>query len=111
MSNSTAPVEPPKATEEQALIDTSKMSAGQRAALEMTEAARETASERGSLGSGLFMGTLALDRIFPFPEQSAEDRAQGDIFLKRLEQFLREHVDPDEIDRTGEIPPEVIEGL
>ncbi len=101
----------PPADEQSELIDTSKMSAGQRAALEMTEAARETASERGSLGSGLFMGTLALDRIFPFPEQSAEDRAQGDIFLKRLEQFLREHVDPDEIDRTGEIPPEVIEGL
>src|SRR3954468_2494518 len=111
MSNSTAPVEPPKATEEQALIDTSKMSAGQRAALEMTEAARETASERGSFGSALFMGRLALNRIFPFPEQSAEDRAQGDAFLKKLERFLREHVDPDEIDRTGEIPREVIDGL
>ena len=32
--------------EARVLIDTSKMSAGQRAALELTEAARETASER-----------------------------------------------------------------
>src|SRR5258706_10348552 len=93
----------PPADEQAQLIDTSKMSAGQRAALEMTEAAREAASERGSLGSGLFMGSLALDRIFPFPEQSAEDRGLGDAFLKKLERFLREHVDPDEIDRTGEI--------
>src|SRR4051812_14644338 len=111
MSNSTAPVEPPKATEEQALIDTSKMSAGQRAALEMTEAARETASERGSFGSALFMGKLDLNRLFPFPQQTPEDRDQGDAFLKKLERFLREHVDPDEIDRTGEIPQEVIDGL
>src|ERR1043165_2726079 len=104
--------DPPKPQDEQAtLIDTSKMSAGQRAALEMTEAARETASERGSLGSALFMGNLDLDRLFPFPEQTPEDRDQGDAFLKKLEQFLREHVDPDEIDRTGEIPQEVIDGL
>src|ERR1043165_8478192 len=104
--------DPPKPQDEQAtLIDTSKMSAGQRAALEMTEAARETASERGSLGSALFMGKLDLQRLFPFPEQTPEDRDQGDAFLKKLERFLREHVDADEIDRTGEIPQEVIDGL
>lgn len=97
--------------EQSTLIDTSKMNAGQRAALEMTEAARETASERGSLGSELFMGHLALDRLFPFPDQSPEDREKGDVFLRKLDRFLREHVDPDEIDRTGEIPQEVIEGL
>src|SRR5437667_12660103 len=98
----------PAADEQGTLIDTSKMNAGQRAALEMTEAARETASERGSFGSELFMGRLSLDRLFPFPEQSAEDRDQGDAFLKTLARFLRDHVDPDEIDRTGEIPQDVI---
>jgi hypothetical protein len=59
----------------------------------------------------MFMGKLDLSGISPFPEQSAEDRAQGDAFLKRLETFLREHVDPDEIDRTGEIPQNVMDGL
>src|SRR5436190_23566618 len=110
---STLKTEEPKThrEEEGALIDTSKMSSGQRAALEMTEAARETASERGSFGSELFMGRLSLNRLFPFPEQSVEDRAAGDVFLKKLAPFLREHVDPDEIDRTGEIPQEVIDGL
>jgi alkylation response protein AidB-like acyl-CoA dehydrogenase len=93
------------------LIDTSKMSAGQRAALEMTEAAREAASEKGSFAASLFMGRFDPARIVPFPEQSAADREKGDAFLKRLDTFLREHVDPDEIDRTGEIPDEVIEGL
>src|SRR5882762_7952574 len=106
------PTTPVPAPDEQGtLIDTSKMNAGQRAALEMTEAARETASERGSFGSELFMGRLSLNRLFPFPEQSPEDRAAGDAFLKKLAPFLREHVDPDEIDRTGEIPQYVIDGL
>ncbi len=91
------------------LIDTSKMSAGQRAALELTEAARENAT--GSFASRMFMGKLDVSEISPFPNQSPEDRKQGDEFLKRLETFLRERVNADEIDRTGEIPQDVIDGL
>ncbi len=91
------------------LIDTSKMSAGQRAALELTEAAREKTTD--SFASRMFMGKLDLAGISPFPEQSREDRDQGDAFLRKLETFLRAHVDPDEIDRTGEIPPDVMDGL
>ena len=91
------------------LIDTSKMSSGQRAALELTEAARENAA--GSFASRMFMGKLDLSGISPFPDQSAEDRERGNAFLRRLETFLRERVDPDEIDRTGEIPQDVIDGL
>ena len=108
--NTTAPEER-NSTEEQAAIDTSKMSAGQRAALELTEAARDGVSERGSFAGGLFMGRLGLDAIHPFPVQKPEDRDQGDAFLERLERFLRENVDPDEIDRTGEIPDAVIKEL
>ncbi len=90
-------------------IDTSKMSEGQRAALELTESAREVG--RGSFAGGLFMGQFDLCALHPFPGQRAEDRDQGDAFLRNLEDFLRKHVDPDEIDRTGEIPDEVISGL
>jgi alkylation response protein AidB-like acyl-CoA dehydrogenase len=112
---STAPNREPEvksAGEEQApLIDTSKMSAGQRAALELTEAARDVAGERGSFAAGLFMGRCDLNCIHPFPEQKPEDRDQGDAFLQQMEKFLHEKVDPDEIDRTGEIPPDVIKQL
>src|SRR5258706_10729866 len=100
----------PAADESQPQIDTSKMSAGQRAALELTEAARIT-SHAPTFLSGLFMGGFNLATIQPFPEQSAEDRDQGDAFLQRLETLLREKVDPDEIDRTGEIPQAVIDEL
>src|SRR5947208_9774059 len=100
-----------KPEDPRSMIDTSKMSAGQRAALELTEAARDAASERGSFAAGLFMGRFDLGAVHPFPVQKPEDRDQGDAFLQRLEKFLREKVDSDEIDRTGEIPPEVIKEL
>src|SRR5436190_1018013 len=112
MSTVNTPERPPAQNEEAgSLIDTSKMNAGQRAALELTEAARDAAAEKTSFGSDLFMGRFDATKIFPFPEQSTEDRDQGDAFLQRLEKFLKEKVDPDEIDRTGEIPQEVIDGL
>src|SRR2546426_9697471 len=108
-----APPEPkpkPEVEEPASVIDTAKMSAGQRAALELTEAAREAAQEP-TFVSGLFMGRFDLAQIHPFPVQSAEDRSQGEPFLKRLEALLREKVDADEIDRTGEIPELVVEEL
>ncbi|MBW8863496.1 MAG: acyl-CoA dehydrogenase family protein, partial [Verrucomicrobia bacterium] len=105
-------VEPPEkpAEEPRPLLDTSKMSAGKRAALELTEAARETSHGRTFAG-GLFMGEFNLDRLQPFPVQNAADREKGEVFLDKLELLLGEKVDPDEIDRTGEIPQPVIEEL
>src|SRR4051812_2560772 len=94
-----------------AVIDTSKMGKGQREALELAEAARDPLEDRGSFASNLFVGRYDFARIFPYPAQSAEDRAAGEDFLRKLETYLREHVDPDEIDRTGEIPPENFKGL
>ena len=95
---------------EAAVIDTSKMSAGQRAAIELTEAARER-TQTSSFVADLFMGRCDRAKLFPFPEQTHEDRDQGDAFLQRLEKILREKVNPDEIDRTGEIPDDVIAAL
>ena len=105
MTNLQTPPEEPRP-----LIDTSKMSAGQRAALELTEAARESARPQTFAG-GLFMGEFDLAQVSPFPIQSVEDRDQGDAFLKPLEALLRDKVDPDAIDPTGEIPQPVIDEL
>ena len=98
----------PKATP---IIDTSKMSAGKAAALELAESSRDPLDERGSFASNLFIGRYDFDRIFPYPAQSVEDRAKGEEFLGNLKNYLREHVDPDEIDRTGEIPQKNINEL
>ena len=103
MKTDTLPEEP------RSTIDTSKMSREQREALEMTEAARDVTRE--GFVSGLFMGRFDFPALHPMPLQNVEDRKAGDAFLEKLEAFLREHADPDEIDRTGEIPPSVFEGL
>jgi alkylation response protein AidB-like acyl-CoA dehydrogenase len=93
------------------VIDTSKMSEGKRAALELAESSRDPLDDRGSFASNLFVGRYDFGRIYPWPEQSAEDRAAGEGFLHQLENYLRDHVDADEIDRTGEIPQENFNGL
>ena len=100
--------EPP--IEPKSIIDTSKMSAGQRAALEMTEAAREERRNTGFAAS-LFFGEPDFSKVLPFPSQSIEDRDQGDAFLSRLKRLLDEHADPDAIDREGEIPDALLAEL
>ena len=80
-------------------------------ALEIAEAARETEWHYPSFVADVFMGRLRTDMCFPFPEQPQEDRRAGDEFLETLERFLKDHLDPDAIDRTGEIPAAVLEGL
>jgi len=93
------------------IIDTSKMNEGQRAALETAEEARTQAGEMATFASSLFMGHPDFGTVFPFPEQSPEDREEGDVFLTKLAAFLKSHVDADAIDRDGEIPDEVLRGL
>src|SRR5438105_3406540 len=93
------------------VIDTSKMSAGKAAALELTESSRDPLDERGSFASNLFIGRYDFDRIFPYPAQMDGDRAKGEEFLANLKNYLRDHVDADEIDRTGEIPQKNIDDL
>jgi len=100
-----------KTEDNASVIDTSKMSSAQRAAMELTEAARDTPGAKHGFCGGLFLGHFNLGALHPYPRQSPEDRDQGDAFLGPLEKFLRERVDPDEIDRTGEIPDAVLAEL
>ena len=88
--------------ETKSLIDTSRMNAGQRAALEMAEAARDERRNTG-LAAGIFFGEPDFDNLLPFPKQSVEDHDQGNAFLHRLEAVLDKYADPDAIDATGEI--------
>ncbi len=78
---------------------------------EVAEAARESEWTAPSFVRELFLGNFRPDLIHPYPHESEEDRARTDAFLARLEPFLREHVDPGEIDRTGELPAHVVDGL
>ena len=83
-------------------IDTSKMSKGKAAAMEVAEAARDEMKEK-SLAGGLFVGELNLENARPFPKQSMMDRATGNKYLSEFLSLMK-RVDADEIDRTGEVP-------
>src|SRR2546421_8137640 len=80
-------------------------------AREVAEAAREQEWAAPSFVRDLFLGRLRLDLVHPYPEQDAEEIGRAQPFLEKLERFLREHVDSDRIDREGEIPEAVIQGL
>jgi alkylation response protein AidB-like acyl-CoA dehydrogenase len=82
-----------------------------REAMDVAEAARETEWKHPSFAAELFAGRFRPGLILPFPVQEAEDRRRGDEYLARVGKFLREKVDADQIDRTGELPAEVVRGL
>ncbi len=104
------PSSPPKNEETKSVIDMSKMNEGQRAALQVTEAARESHDEL-SFVARLFMGSWAPGKLHPVTEVDAEERTRADQFLTELATFLKTYVDPEAIDRTGEIPDAVMGGL
>ena len=80
-------------------------------AREVAEAAREEQWTSPSFVRELFLGNLRMDLIHPYPEQDPDEVARAKPFLDKLERFLREDVDSDRIDREGEIPEAVVQGL
>src|SRR5438309_10023384 len=80
-------------------------------AREVAEAAREQEWAAPSFVRDLFLGTFRLDLIHPYPEQDPAEVRRAQPFLEKLERLLREQVDSDRIDREGEIPDAVIQGL
>src|SRR5213593_1043179 len=79
-------------------------------ARDVAEAAREAEWAAPSFVRDLFLGSLRLDLIHPYPEQDPAEVARAKPFLDQLERLLRT-VDADRIDREGEIPKDVIDAL
>jgi alkylation response protein AidB-like acyl-CoA dehydrogenase len=83
----------------------------EKEARQVAEAAREQEWTKPSFGKELFLGRLRLDLIHPHPQPSAEQKRKGEEFLQKLEAFLREEVDPLQIEREAKIPEHVVKGL
>ncbi|MEO6095139.1 MAG: acyl-CoA dehydrogenase family protein [Fibrobacteria bacterium] len=90
-------------------IDTSKMSKEKAEAMMVAESSREDKWASPSFAGGLFMGKFQPELIVPFPEQSAEDKLIGDKLCKEVAEYLRANLDPDEVDRTREVPKKVLD--
>ena len=79
--------------------------------LEFAESQREEQWKSPSFALNLFHGKYDLSLIHPFPQQTAQEQKEGDEYLVKMEKFLRENLDPDDVDRTGDIPQKVYKGL
>ena len=83
----------------------------EREARAVAEASRETSWTAPSFVRELFLGRLELGLIHPHPEPDPEEQGRAREFTSKLERFLREQVDGEQIEREARIPPEVIQGL
>ena len=85
--------------------------ATEKEARDVAEAARENEWAAPSFVRQLFEGNFQLGLIHPFPAPDPVEVERARPFLEKLEAFMRERVDSDRIDREGQIPPDVIQGL
>lgn len=81
-----------------------------RQALEITESARKD-YQLPTFGGQLFVGKFAPEMLFPFPQQSEEDKKIGDAIIDPFIAFLEKHLDPEEVDATRTIPQIVIDEM
>lgn len=84
--------------------------ASEQEARKVAEASRETEWKSPSFLKELFLGNFRLDLIHPYP-LVAEERPEFTAFYRAFREFLVNEVDPVAIDRTGEYPDHVIDGL
>jgi alkylation response protein AidB-like acyl-CoA dehydrogenase len=84
--------------------------ASEREARDVAEAARETEWAHPSFVRELFLGHFRLDLIHPHPRPDPEAMARAEPFLAKLRALI-ERIDSDEIDRTGQIPEEIVNEL
>lgn len=82
----------------------------EQGSVELAETLRETEKHGGFIAK-LLLGHAHFSSLFPFPRQAEEDTRSAAHFLEELEEILARMVDPNEIDRLGDIPPEVIQIL
>ncbi|MGE5142692.1 MAG: acyl-CoA dehydrogenase family protein, partial [Acidobacteriota bacterium] len=76
----------------------------------VAEAAREEQWAAPSFVRDLFLGKLRMDLIHPYPLQDPAEVERARPFLDKLHRLLAT-VDSDKIDREGEIPASVVQGL
>jgi alkylation response protein AidB-like acyl-CoA dehydrogenase len=91
-------------------MSTVKAAPSEQESRAVAEASRQTEWVQPSFMRELFLGSLRLDLIHPYPLPAA-DRPEFAEYYEKLSRFLREEVDSVEIDASGEYPEAVLEGL
>ncbi|HXC52388.1 MAG TPA: acyl-CoA dehydrogenase family protein [Candidatus Limnocylindrales bacterium] len=92
------------------MADTAKNIGSEEESRRVAEESREQEWAGRAFIRELYLGQLPLDIVHPFPID-ANKNPEFVQWLDRLEAFLRDAVDSAEIDRTGEYPDHVVDGL
>ena len=66
-------------------------------------------TEKPSFAKKLYFGEFHPSSVYPFPQ--AKDKKEAEELMQKLNQFLDQSLNPDQIDRQAEIPQAVIDGL
>ncbi|MEO7112415.1 MAG: acyl-CoA dehydrogenase family protein [Polyangiaceae bacterium] len=64
-----------------------------------------------SFMKSLFHGIISEALVFPYPEPSAAERENVNMMLETVRKYFNANVDSVKIDRTAEIPKDVLEGV
>jgi len=82
-----------------------------QAAMDLAEDSREAEWKFPSFVGELFQGNFRWEMLHPFPEQSADDKQIGDDLIEKVRPVMEKYIDPEEVDRTANIPKEAIDAL
>lgn len=80
-------------------------------AMQVVEDARDANYLYPSFGAQLFEGKFDISMLHPYPIQDPADKKVGDDFIAQLSSYLEKNLDPEEVDRTHEIPKAVLAEL
>ncbi len=84
---------------------------GKEQAMDLAEDSRQTEWDAPSFTAELFRGSFRWDLVHPYPLQDPEDKRIGDEYIAKLKGVLEAHVDPIEIERTGQVPQSSLQAM
>jgi len=87
-----------------------KVQVSEQEAMAVAEASREKEWTRPSFLREMYLGSLRLDLLHPFPLPQPP-RPEFQAFYDALKELLKQSGDPRTIDRTGEYPEELLDAL
>lgn len=76
----------------------------EKKSMDLAEDSRQTQWKNPSFCSGLYMGKFNWNLISKIEPQSEKDKKIGDEFIQKLKKVITNHINPEEVDRTGKIP-------
>ena len=92
-------------------IENKNRSAAEDASLQVAEESRQSEWTSKSLMREMFLGNFDVSLCYPFPEQDPQDAKIGDEYCAKVEEWCKNDIDGEEIDRTETIPAHVWRGM